>query len=102
MLACALAWDEDDDPAANAARMRRAASEVRCLAVERATRDDLAAALAPVLADGAGLVTVLVGAGAGVTPAEVESWARALVPPGVEVEAHDGGQAWPVLAVGVE
>ena len=103
MLACALAFEPGDDPAANAARMRRAGAEVRCLAVERATADDLSAALRPALADGApGLVTVLVGAGAGVAPEVVESWARALAGPGVEVEAHHGGQAAPALAVGVE
>jgi hypothetical protein len=32
----------------------------------------------------------------------VEVWLRAIVPPGVEVEAHFGGQGAPALAVGVE
>jgi dihydroxyacetone kinase-like predicted kinase len=102
MLAAALAWDPGDDAAANVARMREAAAEVTSVDVSPATREALAAAVAPALAAGAGLVTVLVGAGAGVAPAEVEAWARALVPPGVEVEAHHGGQAAPALAVGIE
>jgi len=102
MLAAALAWDPGDDPAAAAGRMRAAAGEVTAIDVPVADRDALAAALAPALGDGAGLVTVLIGEGAGVAPAEVEAWMRALVPPGVEVEAHFGGQASPALAVGVE
>ena len=102
MLAAALAWDPDADPAAATARMRAAAAEVTAIDVAGAGRDDLAAALAPALAEGAGLVTVLIGEGAGVAPAEVEAWVRALVPPGVEVEAHFGGQTSPALAVGVE
>jgi hypothetical protein len=102
MLAAALAWDAGDDAAANVARMREAAAEVTSIDVSPATREALDAALEPALAGGAGLVTVLVGAGAGVAPAEVEAWVRALVPPGVEVEAHHGGQAAPALAVGIE
>ncbi|HET6692536.1 MAG TPA: hypothetical protein VFG74_16905, partial [Miltoncostaeaceae bacterium] len=102
MLAAALAWDPGDDRAAAAARMRAAAGEVTAIDVGRADRDDLAAALAPALAEGAGLVTVLIGEGAGVAPDEVEVWLRAIVPPGVEVEAHFGGQGAPALAVGVE
>jgi hypothetical protein len=95
------AWDPDGDPAVAAGRMREAAGEVTAVDVDHADRESLAAALAPVVA-GAGLVTALVGEGAGVAPAEVEAWLRALVPDGVEVEAHFGGQAAPALAVGVE
>jgi DAK2 domain fusion protein YloV len=102
MLAAAVAWDPGDDPAAVAAAMRAAAAEVTAVEVAVADREALAAALAPALAEGAGLVTVLVGEGAGVAPAEVEAWVRALVPAGVEVEAHFGGQTAPALAVGVE
>ena len=47
-------------------------------------------------------MTVLIAEDAGVAPAEVEAWVRALVSPGVEVEAHYGGQAAPALAIGVE
>ena len=47
-------------------------------------------------------MTVLIGAGAGVAPPEVEAWVRAVAGPEVEVEAHEGGQARPALAVGVE
>ncbi|MGE0026523.1 MAG: DAK2 domain-containing protein [Thermoleophilia bacterium] len=101
MLAAALAWDPDDDPAAAAAEMRVAAGEVTAIDVAVADREALAAALLPAL-EGAGLVTVLIGEGAGVAPDEVEAWVRALVPPGVEVEAHFGGQRAPALAVGVE
>ena len=102
MLAAALAWDPDADPSAAAGRMRAAAADVTAIDVPAAGRDALAAALGPALAEGAGLVTVLIGEGAGVSPDEVEAWVRALVPPGVEVEAHFGGQAAPALAVGVE
>jgi dihydroxyacetone kinase-like predicted kinase len=102
MLAAALAWDPDDDPAAAADAMRDAAAEVTSIGVDRADREALAGALAPALAEGAGLVTVLIAEGAGVAPAEVEAWVRALVQPGVEVEAHYGGQAAPALAIGVE
>ncbi|HMN98777.1 MAG TPA: DAK2 domain-containing protein [Miltoncostaeaceae bacterium] len=101
MLAAALAWDPGDDPDAAAAGMRTAAGEVTAIEVAVADRDALAAALAPAL-EGGGLVTVLIGEGAGVSPDEVEAWVRGLVPPGVEVEAHFGGQAAPALAVGVE
>ncbi len=95
--------EADPDGAAEevAAAMREAAGAVTALEVARADEDALRAALAPV-ADGVSLVTVLVGAGAGVDPAVVEGWVRAVVGDGVEVEAHDGGQAAPVLAVGVE
>ncbi len=101
MLAAALAWDPDGDPAVAAAEMRAAAVEVTAMDVAVADREALAAALAPALG-GAGLVTVLIGEGAGVAPDEVEAWVRALVPPGAEVEAHFGGQPAPALAVGVE
>ncbi len=47
-------------------------------------------------------MTVLIGAGAGVTPSEAEGWVRAAAGRRVEVEAHEGGQARPALAVGVE
>ncbi len=101
MLAAALAWDPEADPAAAADAMRAAAADVASLAVDPADRDALAAALAPALG-GAGLVTVLIGEGAGVAPDEVEAWIRPLVPAGVEVEAHFGGQPSPALAIGVE
>ncbi|HTI33926.1 MAG TPA: hypothetical protein VL422_09645, partial [Miltoncostaea sp.] len=101
MLAAATAWDPEADPADAAGRMREAAGEVTAIDVPRADRESLAEAIAPAVA-GAGLVTALVGEGAGVSPAEVEAWLRALVPDGVEVEAHFGGQAAPALAVGVE
>ena len=60
------------------------------------------AALAGLLGDEPALVTVLIGAGAGVAPPEVEAWVRGAAGPEVEVEAHDGGQARPALAIGVE
>lgn len=103
LLAAALAWEPGGDAGASVRRMREAAAAVRCIDVPRATADDLAAALRPALADGdARLITILVGADAGVDAAEVEAWARAIAGPGVEVEAHDGGQPTPALAVGVE
>jgi hypothetical protein len=83
--------------------MGEAAAAVRSAAVDGDDlRDGLAAALGPLLGGGPALVTVLVGAGAGVDPAVVEGWARALAGEGAEVEAHAGGQAAPALAVGVE
>ena len=54
------------------------------------------------LGDEPALVTVLIGAGAGVAPPEVEAWVRGAAGPEVEVEAHEGGQPRPALAVGVE
>ena len=51
---------------------------------------------------GLGLVVLLEGLGAGVPPPEVEAWVRGAAGPEVEVEAHDGGQARPALAIGVE
>ncbi len=47
-------------------------------------------------------MTVLIGDAAGVAPPEVEAWVRAVAGPEVEVEAHEGGQAGPALALGVE
>ena len=65
-------------------------------------RAGLEAALAALLGDEPALVTVLIGAGAAVAPPEVEAWVRGAAGPEVEVEAHDGGQARPALAIGVE
>ena len=45
---------------------------------------------------------VLIGAGADVAPAQAEAWVREVAGPEVEVEAHEGGQPRPALAVGVE
>jgi hypothetical protein len=68
-----------------------------------ALRPALEAALGGLLADGPALVTVLIGEGAGVSPPEVEAWVRAAAGRAeVEVEAHEGGQPRPALAVGVE
>ena len=47
-------------------------------------------------------VTVIIGASAGVSAPEVEGWVRAAAGAEVEVEAHEGGQPRPALAVGVE
>jgi hypothetical protein len=69
----------------------------------RAMREGLARALAGLVGGGPCLVTVLIGARAGVEPHEVEAWAREVAgAPGTEVEAHLGGQERPALAIGVE
>jgi uncharacterized protein len=98
------------DPAAtaddNASEMRELAAGVRAAEVDgddaAALRAGLEAALAGLVGDEPALVTVLIGAGAGVTPSEAEAWVRAAVGGRVEVEAHEGGQGRPALAVGVE
>jgi uncharacterized protein len=106
LLAALVEADPDGEATEVAAAMDAAASAVRSAAVgggdPQALRDGLSAALAPLLGAGPALVTVLVGAGAGVEPPVVEGWARALAAEGTEVEAHAGGQAAPALAVGVE
>jgi hypothetical protein len=98
--------DPDRGAGANADAMAALAASVRSADLEGATpadlRDALGAALAGLLDAGPALVTVLIGAGAGVTAPEAEAWVRAVAGEGVEVEAHEGGQPRPALAVGVE
>ena len=106
-LACLVALDPDRDAAANAAEMADLAAGMATAEVDgagaQALREGLARALAGLVGDGPCLVTVLVGACAGVEPHEVEAWAReAAGAPGAEVEAHLGGQERPALAIGVE
>ena len=106
LLACLVGLDPAGTAEANAREMRELAAGVRAAEVDgddpAALRAGLEAALAGLLGDEPALVTVLIGAGAGVAPPEVEGWVRAVAGPEVEVEAHDGGQARPALAVGVE
>lgn len=106
VLASLVGLDPSAGAAANAREMRELAGGVRAAAVDGKDADGLRAALEdalPGLLDGGpALVTVLIGAGAGVGTAEVEAWVRAAAGDGVEVEAHEGGQAAPALAVGVE
>jgi DAK2 domain fusion protein YloV len=107
LLACLVVLDPEEGADANAEAMREAAEAVRAAAVEGAGPADLRAgaerALAPLLDGGPALVTILIGADAGVEPPEVEGWVRALAAGGdVEVEAHHGGQPAPALAIGVE
>ncbi|MGD9695500.1 MAG: DAK2 domain-containing protein [Thermoleophilia bacterium] len=97
--------DHDLPAAANAARMAAAASRAEVTAVDGddpdALRDGVRRVVAGRAGDDPALVTILVGARAGVTPDQVEAWARA-AGGDVEVEAHLGGQARPALAVAVE
>jgi hypothetical protein len=105
-LASLVALDPEAPADANAAEMRELALGVRAAEVDGAGADalrpGLEAALAGLLGDEPALVTVLIGSGAGVAPPEVEAWVRAVTGPEVEVEAHEGGQAGPALALGVE
>jgi DAK2 domain fusion protein YloV len=106
-LACLVALDPARDAAANADEMSEIAAVIGTAEVEgagaRALREGLARALAGLVGGGPCLVTVLVGARAGVEPHEVEAWAREVAgAPGTEVEAHLGGQERPALAIGVE
>jgi len=106
VLACLVALDPEAGADANAAGMRELADGVRAAEVEGSgagsLRSGLQAALAGLLGDEPALVTVLIGAGAGVAPHEAEAWVREVAGPRVEVEAHEGGQPRPALAVGVE
>ena len=106
VLACLVALDPEGGAEANAAEMRELAAGVRAAEVEGSgagtLRSGLQAALAGLLGEEPALVTVLIGAGAGVAPHEAESWVREVAGPAVEVEAHEGGQPRPALAVGVE
>jgi DAK2 domain fusion protein YloV len=105
-LASLVGLDPEAAAEGNAAEMRELAQGVRAAGVEgagaAALRPRLETALAALLGDEPALVTVLVGAGADVSPPEVEAWVRAAAGPQVEVEAHEGGQEAPALAVGVE
>ena len=87
-------------------RDRRARAGVRAADVDgvgaAALRPRLEAALASLLDGEPALVTLLIGADARVSPPEVEAWVRGVAGPEVEVEAHEGGQRRPALAVGVE
>ncbi len=112
-LVALVALDPELGAAENATTMATACAGVRAGAVGRegvvldgepigpagGLREGLALLLAEV--PDAELVTVLVGSGAGVAPEEVEAWVRTALP-GVEAEAHAGGQAAPDLIVGVE
>jgi DAK2 domain fusion protein YloV len=107
VLACLVGLDPGRTAEANAAEMAELAAGVRHVDVDgagaAALRPALEAALGGLLADGPALVTVLIGEGAGVSPPEVEAWVRAAAGRAeVEVEAHEGGQPRPALAVGVE
>jgi hypothetical protein len=113
VLAALVALDPERGAEANAAEMAEACAGVRAGAVGAggalldgeplAPAGGLREGLARVLAEvpDAELVTVLIGAGAGVAPDEVEAWVRTALP-GAEAEAHDGGQAEPALLVGIE
>jgi DAK2 domain fusion protein YloV len=106
-LACLVAFDPSRGAADNAAEMAALAAGVATARVDGAgageLRGGLARALDGLLDDGPCLVTVLIGADAGVEPHEVEAWVReAAGAAGVEVEAHEGGQARPALAIAVE
>jgi DAK2 domain fusion protein YloV len=112
-LAALVALDPARGAAENAAAMAAACAGVRAGTVDEdgAVLDGerlgggagLRAGLELLLAraPGAELVTVLIGAGAGVGPDEVEAWVRAALP-GAEAEAHEGGQPAPALLVGIE
>ncbi len=107
LLAALVEFDPAGDAPTVARGLRATAAAVDGFAVDgagEALRPALVAALAPRLAArGPSLVTVLVGSGAGVDPAVVEGWVRAAAgDDAIEVEAHEGGQASPALAVGVE
>jgi hypothetical protein len=106
LLASLVGLDPAATAEANAREMRELAAGVRAAEVDgdgaATLRAGLQAALAGLVGDDPALVTVLIGAGAGVTPAEAEAWVRAVAGDGVEVEAHEGGQGRPALAVGVE
>jgi DAK2 domain fusion protein YloV len=105
-LACLVALDPHAGAEANAAGMAALAAGVATAGVEgagaEALRPRLVRAIAGLIGDVPCLVTVLVGAGAGVEPHEVEAWVREVAGTAVEVEAHLGGQAGPALAIGVE
>jgi dihydroxyacetone kinase-like predicted kinase len=113
VLAALVALDPERGAVENAAAMSAACAGVRAGAVDAdgalldgerlgpaaGLREGLALVLAEV--PDAELVTVLIGAGAGVAPEEVEAWVRDALP-GAEAEAHEGGQAAPALLVGIE
>jgi hypothetical protein len=106
-LACLVAMDPSRGAAENAAEMAEVAGAVIAAEVAGgdpgALRAGLCEELASALGAGPALVTVLVGAGAGVEPAQVEAWVReAASGAAVEVDAHHGGQAAPALAIGIE
>jgi dihydroxyacetone kinase-like predicted kinase len=106
LLASLVALDPDAGADENAREMRELAAGVHAAEVDgddpAALRAGLEAALAGLARDEPALVTVLIGEGTGVSPAEAEAWVRAAAGDRVEVEAHDGGQRSPALAVGVE
>jgi len=91
---------------ANAEEIAELAAGVRAAELDGtgagALRPGLEAAVAGLAGSGPALVTVIIGASAGVSAPEVEGWARAAAGAEVEVEAHEGGQPRPALAVGVE
>lgn len=113
VLAALVALDPGRGAAENAAEMAAACAGVRAGAVgaggalldgERlGPADGLREGLARVLAavPDAELVTVLIGARAGVAPEEVEAWVRGALP-GAEADAHEGGQSEPALLIGIE
>lgn len=108
-LGCLVAFDPTRDAEGNAEAMEAYASRVRAAGVDGAGLEALQAGLRGVLrgllGGGPALVTVLIGAGTGVEPHEVEAWVRAAAGPearGLEVEALPGGQERPALVVGVE
>jgi hypothetical protein len=106
VLACLVGLDPEGTAAANAAEIGELAQGVRAADVDgvgaAALRPRLEAALASLLDGEPALVTLLIGADARVSPPEVEGWVRGVAGPEVEVEAHEGGQPRPALAVGVE
>ncbi len=106
VLACLVGLDPEGTAAANAAELGELAQGVRAADVDgvgaAALRPRLEAALASLLDGEPALVTLLIGADARVSPPEVEGWVRGVAGPEVEVEAHEGGQPRPALAVGVE
>ncbi|MDX6554614.1 MAG: fatty acid kinase [Miltoncostaeaceae bacterium] len=112
-LAALVALDPELGAAENAAAMAGACAGVRAGAVDadgvRLDGEPLVPAgglregvvLLLTRVPEAELVTVLIGAGAGVAPEEVEAWVREALP-GAEAEAHEGGQSAPALLVGIE
>ena len=106
LLAGLVGLDPSRPAGANAEEIAELAAGVRAAELDGtgagALRPGLEAAVAGLAGSGPALVTVIIGASAGVSAPEVEGWVRAAAGADVEVEAHEGGQPRPALAVGVE
>lgn len=103
VLACLVAFDANAGLDSNVSEMQELAAEVRDAAVPSGDdlRSGLQSAITNLFGDGAGLVTVLIGASVDAAPNEVEEWVRE-VAPAIEVEAHRSGLNGNAFVIGAE